>query len=310
MLAIESSHCLPRLVVIVPTHNRWQEARLALASLAQSEYRNCEFVLVEDGCVDGTVESCMEEFPDVHLLHGDGTLWWSGAINKGVEYALSRNADAVVWMNDDNRVEPQTITRMVESFLRNGERSVICARTKSIGAGSDEWVGDPPRWRPEFGKWTPPDLSALDAPLEHPPGGRGVLIPAQCFREVGFVDQRSFPHYWADHDFHYRAMKAGYKYFLATEAVIWNVPNAERKDSPARFSFGWARQFLFSRRSPMNMLALRRLLKRHLPPEEYRATFYPLLWRTLTWLASGWAARNKIIHRSLRAIKRGFAVDR
>src|SRR5713226_839332 len=120
----------PRLFVVIPTHNRWPEARTTLAHLAQSDHPNFEIVLIEDGCTDETADHCRIEFPDVHLLHGDGNLWWSGAINKGVEYALERGADAIVWLNDDNRVEPDTLSRMVESFGRMGERSIICARTK------------------------------------------------------------------------------------------------------------------------------------------------------------------------------------
>src|SRR5262245_11719890 len=96
----------PRLFVVIPTHNRWEQARVCLSALSRATYERFETVLIEDGCVDGTAEHCKKEFPDVHILHGDGNLWWSGAINLGVEYALEHGADAIVWLNDDNRVEP------------------------------------------------------------------------------------------------------------------------------------------------------------------------------------------------------------
>jgi GT2 family glycosyltransferase len=307
---VESSERDLHIVVVIPTHNRWKDAIITLAQLVQSKYQNFDVVLIEDGCVDGTAESCKVEFPDVHVLHGDGSLWWSGAINIGLDYALSVGADAVVWLNDDNRVEPDTLSSLVESFKRVGERSVICARVKSTLTGGDEWVGGPPRWHPSFGSWTPSDFSPQEVEVEYPPGGRGVLIPIQCFREVGQIDARSFPHYWADHDFHYRAMEAGYKYFLSTGAVVWNVPNPERKETPEKFSPRWAWWFLFDRRSPMNVVSLRRLLKRHLPTRNYRATYYGLLWRSLIWLASGWAARNRFIHRSLKTIRRSLTAGK
>lgn len=310
MLTDKAANSSLHLVVIMPTHNRWYEVQKTLSLLLQSDYKNFEILLIEDGCSDGTSENCAKEFPVVTVLHGDGNLWWSGAINKGLEYALDKGADAIVWMNDDNRVEPQTLAQMVESFKRLGENSIICARTKSTETGLDEWVGEPPRWHSEFGKWTAPDLTAPDIALQHPPGGRGVLIPVQCFQKIGLVDQNAFPHYWADHDFHYRAMQAGFKYFLARDAAVWNVPNAERKDAPDKFSLKWARHFLFDRRSPMNMPTLRRLLKRHLPPAEYRTVYYNLLWQSLKWLASGWAARTPVIAKPLRFIKRSLVTDK
>jgi len=302
-LVSSSDHTKPRLAVIIPTHNRWEEARETLARLEHSEYLNCEVVLIEDGCTDGTADNCRREFPDVHLLHGDGNLWWSGAINKGVEFAMERGADAIVWLNDDNRVEPDTLSRMVESFKRVGESSIICARTKSMNTRLDEWVGDPPRWHPDFEKWKPPDLTAEDVPVRHPPGGRGVLVPTGCFREIGLVDSQAFPHYWADHDFHYRAMKAGYQYFIASKAVVWNVPNKLRPEATQLFSSAGARWFLFNRRSPMNMPTVRRLLKRHLPRRQYRRTFYPILFRHLLWLSYGWLTQTPWLHKPLRKVK-------
>lgn len=296
----------PNLVVVIPTYNRWEETRITLACLAQTEYRNFEIVLIEDGCTDGTADNCQKEFPDVHLLHGDGNLWWSGAINKGVEYALALGADAIVWLNDDNRVEPDTLSRLADSFERLGERSIICARTKTADTRLDEWVGDPPRWHPEFGTWKPPDLSAEDVPVKHPPGGRGVLIPAQCFREIGFIDSQAFPHYWADHDFHYRAMKAGYRYFIAPKAVVWNAPNKVRLEAGEQFSSAGVRWFLFNRRSAMNMPTVHRLLKRHLPRREYRRIFYPILFRHLLWLSYGWFLRTPWLHKPLRRVKKSF----
>ncbi len=293
----------PNIAVIIPTHNRWEEARETLAQLHQSEYRNFEVVLVEDGCTDGTAANCQREFPDVQLLHGDGNLWWSGAINLGVAFALERKADAILWLNDDNRVELDTLSRMVESFKRMGERSIICARTKSTDTGLDEWVGDPPRWHPEFGEWKPPDLSTEDVQVMHPPGGRGVLIPTVCFREVGLVDSQAFPHYWADHDFHYRAMKAGYQYFIASRAIVWNVPNKLHPEATELFSSTGARWFLFHRRSAMNMPTVRRLLRRHLPRREYRRIFYPILFRHLLWLSYGWLTQTPWLHKPLRKVK-------
>lgn len=297
------------LKVVVPTYNRWHEARVALGCLMRSEYRDFEVVLVEDGCTDGTPENCRREFPSVRLLHGDGDLWWSGAINVGVEYALKSGADAVVWLNDDNRVEPSTLGALVESFRRQGGRSVVCARVRVVGS-EREWTGEPPPWHPEFAGWKSPPLGgAAEVPVYHPPGGQGVLIPARCFREVGVIDVRAFPHYWADHDFHYRAMKAGYRYFIATRAVVNNVPSPEPE--PEEIStLGEAFRFLFGRRSPMNVVTMRRLLKRHLPPRDYRAIFYPMLRRHLLWIADGCTKRRPALRKSISSVKKSILPGR
>src|SRR6476646_6831542 len=135
----ESAAVTPRIFIVIPTHNRWDEARVALACLTKSTYPNFEIVLIDDGCTDGTERNCRAEFPSVTILEGDGTLWWSGAINLGVEHALAHSADAIVWLNDDNRGEPETLSHLVESHLRQGPQSIPCARVQLIGADV-EWA--------------------------------------------------------------------------------------------------------------------------------------------------------------------------
>ena len=164
--------------------------------------------------------------------------------------------------------------------------------------------GASPSWYPDRDNWQPPEFpNAGDLAIEHPPGGQGVLIPAQCFREVGFLDRANFAMNWADHNFHYRAMKAGYKYFISPHAVVWERANKEPPQSEKVFTLRGAWWFLTNRRSYGNLKALRRHLKRCLPPREYRKIFYPILWRHLAWLSYGWLIRKPWLHKILRALK-------
>ncbi|MFN6202267.1 MAG: glycosyltransferase family 2 protein [Acidobacteriota bacterium] len=301
----------PLVGVIIPTHNRWALAEEAIRSLLSDDYPAKTIYLVDDGSVDGTADACREKYPQVRICKGDGDLWWSGAINLGLERALGDGVDLIAWFNDDNRVERSTISEMVVCHQRHGQDTIIAARTVSTVTGIDEWAGDPPRWHPDYGRWQPsPSLPAVPGvgagaghpvrKLDHPPGGRGVLFPATCFKTVGQIDQRRFPHYWADHDFHYRAMKFGYRYLLAERAVVWNRPNQNGQAPSDQFSWRWCFNFLLSRRSAMNLPTLRRLLRRHLAAAEYRAIWYPIVWRSLTWLASGWVNRHPRTRRSIR----------
>ena len=296
----------PRVFVVIPTHDRWHETEVSLGRLFESSFPNFKIVLVEDGCTDDTVEQCKSKFPEVEILHGDGSLWWSGAINLGTQHAIDHGADLVMWINDDVRVEPNTISELVATIQRNGARSISCARIKAVDGSVREWRGAPPAWHPEFATYQDQDDATLprDIPIHHPPGGQGVLIPVACFKEIGIIDIKNFPHYWADHDFHYRAMKAGFQYYVVREAIVWNVPNKTRPASTDEFSFSGVRWFLFHRRSPMNMPTLRRLLKRHLAPAEYRRIFYPILFRHLTWLSYGWLRGKPLLHAPLSAVKK------
>jgi GT2 family glycosyltransferase len=301
----------PKLVVIVPSHNRWQQAKLALRSLFESEYRNFEVVLVEDGCVDGTADHCLREFPGVKILHGNGELWWSGSINAGMRYALATDADAIVWLNDDDRVEPETLGRLVASFIRNGEDMVVCSRVKNAAdPDAVEFVEQyPPIHHPDFAKRLPKllDLEEIgkDIAIQLPAGGHGILFPRKCILEIGFTDSESFPQYWADHDYHYRAMNAGYKYVLATDAVVWNTPNVRKGATIAEYSVRWMMKELFSKYSPNNLKQTYRITKRYtVAPYSYLERYANFLSFLFKSFASGWLAKHRTIHSYIRFVGR------
>jgi GT2 family glycosyltransferase len=306
----ERGEAQPRVFAVMPTYNRWDEARVSIGRLLESDYANLHILLVEDACTDGTVEKCRAEFPEVEILHGDGDLWWSGATNMGSRHALDAGADLILWINDDIRVEPQTVGALVASHTRQGARTVVCARIVRPD-GEQEWRGDPPPWHPAHKTWRAPELPTTgDLAIEHPPGGQGVLIPAECFREIGFLDRENFAMNWADHNFHYRAMRAGYRYFISPAAVVSERANREPPQAKNVFTLRGAWWFLTNRRSYGNMRALRRHLKRCLPPAEYRRIFYPILARHLAWLSYGWLTTKPLLHKPLSAAKRTVATRR
>ena len=289
-----------RLAVIIPTFNRWKETADCLERLNADDYPMKVLFLIDDGSTDGTDEECSKRFPDVKIISGDGNLWWSGAINLGVAEAMRSGADLILWLNNDNLVEPGTISRLVETYRSSPLRSVICAENRSTATGELEWKGEPPFWHPDASRWQDEPVEGTSRPLRHPPGGRGVLIPSICFREVGLIDQRRFPHYWADHDFHYRAMSRGYQYLLPRGATVWNRPNPPRFGNQVPFTLTWSWSYLTSRRSPMNVLTLRRLWRRHLPEDEYCRIFGGYITRTLYWILTGMITRHRWLHLFLK----------
>lgn len=277
-----SSSIRPYIFIVIPTHNRWERARLALQSIYSSTYRNFNVVLIEDGCIDRTVEYCTKEFPSARILHGAGDLWWSGAINRGMEYAVNNKADAIVWLNDDDQVEPDTLDALVRSFLRN-PRSVICARVKSLSAPDEYGFVEqhPPIHDQRFGERTLLDIEDLrnrdEVEIEHPAGGHGVLFPIECVRDVGYVDDKNFPQYWGDHDYHYRAKKAGYKYIVALNAVVWNAPNDRKAAGGVNKLVQKIRPYV-SKYSPEYPISICKIIKRFSDPPEafwkYLLRFY------------------------------------
>ncbi len=89
--------------VIIPVFNRLPLTTRCLTSLSAQTDRRMRITLVDDGSTDGTAETVCKNFPEVDILTGDGHLWWTGAVNLGLQHVLRRMApdDYVLLINND-----------------------------------------------------------------------------------------------------------------------------------------------------------------------------------------------------------------
>jgi len=65
--------------ILIPVHNRKEFTRQCLLSLRKQTYKKIKIVVIDDGSLDGTGGMLAREFPAVHVIKGDGNLWWADA---------------------------------------------------------------------------------------------------------------------------------------------------------------------------------------------------------------------------------------
>ena len=90
---------------LLTCHNRKEKTLACLKSL----YRNMPEVdvyLTDDGCADGTAEAVKSIFPMVHVIQGDGTLFWNRGMLAAWKEAVKGDYDEYLWLNDDVELYP------------------------------------------------------------------------------------------------------------------------------------------------------------------------------------------------------------
>jgi len=210
----------PDIFVVIPVHNRVGLTEECLDSLSRQTSDEFKIVVVDDGSTDGTSDMIFHRFPCVHVLSGDGSLWWTAAVNLGIEYSLAAGANYIVTLNDDTIFAPDMIevlsrygrhdTRLIQgaaAYDRAGEGLVY-------GALRADWL------RGNF-RWLEPTM-AHDSPLQ--PSeilcGRGLWIPVRAFRDVGLFAEDQLPQALADYEFTQRAARVGYSLAINHEARV------------------------------------------------------------------------------------------
>ncbi len=254
--------------IIIPVHNRKEFTRNCLLSLKQQTYKDFKVVVIDDGSTDGTVEMLANEFPEVHVINGDGNLWWTAATNLGVKYALENRADFVLTLNND--------TIATEDFLEKMIYWAEKATNALLGAFAIDADTKKPVYGGEIGSWRFGDSKFLlnILPKEKQYGlhevthfpGRGLLIPTYVFKKIGLYDEKSFPHYAADYDYTYRAIKHGYKVYCNYDARIFIYPEESGNINNRKIkSISNYAQHLFGIKGGGNLKVFTLLVLRHCP---------------------------------------------
>ncbi len=212
--------------VVVPVFNRRQLIERFLQCMRRQSIVGFETIVVDDGSTDGTSESILANFPEVVLLRGDGSLWWTGAINKGIQYAMGKASghDAILVINDDVEVDPwylETVRRewralpdtLIGSVVVDIDRpDLIC----DGGTLINWWTAKVTKLNlgmpvAAFGPQYRLDASVLS--------GRGVLIPVHVFRKVGIYNDRHYQQS-GDEELPVRAKKAGYRLKMSYDCMV------------------------------------------------------------------------------------------
>lgn len=214
----------PLIYIVIPVFNRREETLRCLASLQVQTYSKFVVIVVDDGSTDGVGDAVRSEFPDSIVLRGDGTLWWAGGTNLGVDYVLARCQpdDLVLTLNNDLVVRSDYLDKLFTAFQAFSPSTLVGSITVD-GAQPNRvfFCGVRKCWL--TGRNRPSTKESQDGLAYYASDwlpGRGTLIPVSTFAKIGTFDARVFPQYFADADFSIRAAKAGYRLIVAAEAVV------------------------------------------------------------------------------------------
>ncbi|MDH3645592.1 MAG: glycosyltransferase family 2 protein [Gammaproteobacteria bacterium] len=225
---------MARLAVIIPVHNRKEHTLACLRQLVGIDSAGCDvqIVIVDDGSTDGTRQAINEHFPDTVVLQGDGELWWTGAINRGVRFALDERYDYVLLLNDDLKLDPRFLSELWRVAETRPDALVSSIKLRETNNSNLEIISA--GFMVEGRLHELVNTYAGQHVLERTFSsnlecdaltGASLLIPTGIFEQIGLLDARGYPHNWADLEFTRRAKLAGCSCVVAVASKIFTDAN-------------------------------------------------------------------------------------
>lgn len=197
----------PSVYITMPVYNGKKNLEYSLPSLRKTPYKNYKLIIADNASTDGSAAFAKKAFPGAIILTQKINRFYGGGCNAGIRYALSRNADYVLLLNDDVKVDPRWLTYAVKAAESDPKIGLI-----EFQISNPTGRGDLKKFEEDMKNFKSLEITEVKNVT-----GCSMFVRASLFKQLGLMDE-GYVIYNEETDFVKRVQKAGLK------SVKINVP--------------------------------------------------------------------------------------
>ena len=218
------------LFVLVAVHNRCAFTQQFIESVQAQVCREIvRICVVDDGSTDGTAEFLASQ-TDLDVVHGDGNLWWSGAVRRGFEH-LRRVADPADWIylgNNDTVLDPNHFSALLEAAIPGTIVGSVAKEIWPDGTVNPVSAG----FKIDSARLLVENLQVNSTDPVDALAGRGLLLPVSA-ADPYLLEPHRMPQHFADLAFTASLKRLGWRLDVASAAQSTQL---ERAGSSVEFA--------------------------------------------------------------------------
>jgi len=238
---------LPRVSIVTPSYNQAQFLEETIQSVLAQDYPNLEYIIVDGGSTDGSVEIMRRYEPQLAWWVSERDRGQSDAVNKGWRRA---SGEIIGWLNSDDLLLPGAVTRMVAAFEETPGAGIIYGDVFSIDSHGDIFNVM------QFGDWSLENLMQFDVICQP-----GAFLDADVLKRSGMLDESM--HFLMDHHLWLKmAQIAPIRYLPGVVAAARFHPQAKNVGAGARYGIDAYRILDWMKTQPLLQEKFRYLQKR------------------------------------------------
>ena len=222
-----------RTAIILLNWNSYEHTANCIRSLQKCAGEGFDIIVVDNGSQDGSIQKLQQEFDQVIFLTYETNHGFVGGNNRGFQYALGKNYEYVMMLNNDVFVERFFMHHLINYMDFHPEAGAIQPkiffnndRTKIWNGGSKyaSWLG----WT--YSKNYMRGQGNLQRTLHEVDWitGCALLVRSSILKEIGLLNENFFI-YYEDVDLSFRIKHAGYTLMFHPDAVIYHIAGMSHK---------------------------------------------------------------------------------
>lgn len=133
---------LPKISIVMPSLNQVQYVEEAILSVVRQEYPRLEFLLIDGGSTDGSLE-IIEKYADkIDCFISEPDFCQNHAVNKGF---LRATGDFIGWTNSDDKYEPEALMKVGQYLSEHPDVDLLYGQAATIDADGQvlSWHAEP-----------------------------------------------------------------------------------------------------------------------------------------------------------------------
>jgi GT2 family glycosyltransferase len=209
--------------IIIPVHNGWPFLRKCIDSIVDKTISEHQIVVVDDGSDDETAGHIrhLHELGKINkLIRNQTAQGFTNAVNRGLmcsggyDYVCLLNSDTVV-------VTPYWIIDTMACGARSEKIGILGVLSNQATYQSVGKPVVPDEDVHKYGKFIVGSLAQCHPEISLV-NGFAYFIKKSVLDKVGFLDEKTFPHYGSEDDYTLQAAAAGFKSVLADSVYVYH----------------------------------------------------------------------------------------
>lgn len=207
--------CINKIAAILTCFNRREKTKKCLESLFQI-LPDCDVYITDDASTDGTSEMLHHDFPKVHVVTGNGNLFWSRGMYTAWKEAVKGNYDYYLWLNDDIELYPDFFEELSTCFQKSGGNCVVTGLIENFEKSKILYGGSDGNKSLLQANGKPQKVTYMN--------GNVVLIPKSVVDKIGIMDPK-LHHDLGDVDYGLTAIEHGINVFTTSKPIAAGYEN-------------------------------------------------------------------------------------